>query len=90
MERLPSDLISMGQFMDENKCVVQLADHFLVVQDCSSKMVISAGKRVGGIRRSSLLSQHETSRLLKSGISGWVILLLKSLVCFRVFLVPFR
>lgn len=31
--------------MDENYCVVQLVDHFLVIQDRTSKMVIGAGSR---------------------------------------------
>jgi len=30
VEELKSDLMSLGQLMDENKCVVQLADRFLV------------------------------------------------------------
>ncbi|XP_010478154.1 PREDICTED: uncharacterized protein LOC104757134 [Camelina sativa] len=44
VEGLCSDLISVGQLMDENRCVVQLADHFLVVQDRTSRTVIGAGK----------------------------------------------
>ena len=48
VEELKSDLLSLGQLMDENKCVVQLADQFLVVQDRISRMVIGLGKRVGG------------------------------------------
>lgn len=31
VEELTTDLIAVGQLMDENKCVVQLADQFLVV-----------------------------------------------------------
>ncbi|CAA7015079.1 unnamed protein product [Microthlaspi erraticum] len=48
VEGFQSDLISLGQLMDENRCVVQMADHFLVVQDRTSRMVIGAGKREGG------------------------------------------
>ncbi|XP_010485018.1 PREDICTED: uncharacterized protein LOC104763329 [Camelina sativa] len=48
VEGLCSDLISMGQLMDENRCVVQLADHFLFVQDRTSRTVIGAGKRERG------------------------------------------
>ncbi|XP_013628140.1 PREDICTED: uncharacterized protein LOC106334401 [Brassica oleracea var. oleracea] len=42
VEELISDLISVGQLMDENKCVVQMADNFLVVQDHISRIVIGA------------------------------------------------
>lgn len=48
VEELTMDLISIGQLMDENKCVVQLANQFLVVQDRVSRMVIGAGKRESG------------------------------------------
>lgn len=48
VEDLKSELISVAQLMDENRCIVQLADQFLVVQDRTSRMVIGAGKRVGG------------------------------------------
>ena len=48
VEELISDLISVGQLMDENKCVVQMADNFLVVQDHISRIVIGAGKQVRG------------------------------------------
>ena len=48
VEGFKSDLISVGQLMDENSCVVQMADSFLVVQDRVSKMVTGAGKRIGG------------------------------------------
>ena len=48
VEELKSDLLSLGQLMDENKCVVQMANQFLVVQDRISRMVIGLGKRVGG------------------------------------------
>nr|AWW15216.1 putative polyprotein [Leavenworthia alabamica] len=48
VEELKSDLISLGQLMDENRCVIQMADNFLVVQDRSSRMVTGAGRRVGG------------------------------------------
>ncbi|XP_010425644.1 PREDICTED: uncharacterized protein LOC104710704 [Camelina sativa] len=48
VEKLQSDLIFVAQLMDENRCVVQLADTFLVVQDRASRMVIGAGNRVGG------------------------------------------
>ncbi|XP_010420948.1 PREDICTED: uncharacterized protein LOC104706448 [Camelina sativa] len=47
VDELHAYLISMGQIMDENRCVVQMSDTFLVVQDRSSRMVIGAGKRVG-------------------------------------------
>lgn len=48
VEELKSDLISLGQLMDEKKCILQMADSFLVVQDRISRMVIGAGRRVGG------------------------------------------
>lgn len=51
VEDLPSDLISVGQLMDENRCVVQLADQFLIVQDRTSRMVIGAAKREQGAFR---------------------------------------
>ncbi|XP_010473846.1 PREDICTED: uncharacterized protein LOC104753269 [Camelina sativa] len=43
-----SELISLSQLMDENQCVVQLADHFLVVQDRALRTVTGVGKRLGG------------------------------------------
>ena len=51
VEGMPSDLISLGQLMDENRCVVQLADHFLIIQDRISRMVIGAAKRENGAFR---------------------------------------
>ena len=48
VEEFTADLIAVGQLMDENKCVVQLADQFLVIQDRISRMVIGAGKREFG------------------------------------------
>ncbi|CAA7036695.1 unnamed protein product [Microthlaspi erraticum] len=51
VEELKSDLISVGQLMDENNCVVQLADRFLVIQDRVSRTVIGAGKRESGTFR---------------------------------------
>lgn len=38
----------MGQLMDENRCLVQLADQFLVIQDRTTKMVTCVGKRDNG------------------------------------------
>lgn len=43
-----SNLISLCQLMDENRCVVQLADHFLVVQDRTTRTVIGVSKQKGG------------------------------------------
>ncbi|CAA7032084.1 unnamed protein product [Microthlaspi erraticum] len=51
VEELKSDLIAVGQLMDENNCVVQLADKFLVIQDRVSRTVIGAGKRDSGTFR---------------------------------------
>jgi len=48
VEEFQSDLISIGQLMDENHCVLQMAEHFLVVQDRISRTLIGAGVRVGG------------------------------------------
>lgn len=48
VKELTSDLISVGQMMDENRCVVQLADHFLVIQDRTTRMVTGVGKRKDG------------------------------------------
>ncbi|XP_010418794.1 PREDICTED: uncharacterized protein LOC104704393 [Camelina sativa] len=48
---LQYDLISLGQLMDENTCIVQMADQFLVIQDHGSRMMIGAGKRDGGTFR---------------------------------------
>jgi len=48
VKELESDLISVGQMMDENHCVVQLADHFLVIQDRTTRMVTGIGKRENG------------------------------------------
>ena len=51
VEEFQSDLISVGQLMDENRCVVQLSDKFLVVQDRVTKMMIGAGRRESGTFR---------------------------------------
>lgn len=51
VEELKSDLISLGQLLDENRCVVQLADIFLVIQDRTTKTVTGVGKRDGGTFR---------------------------------------
>ncbi|XP_010468697.1 PREDICTED: uncharacterized protein LOC104748804 [Camelina sativa] len=51
VEHLQSDLISVGQLMDENHCVVQMADQFLVIQDRASRTMIGAGKRERGTFR---------------------------------------
>lgn len=48
VEDFQADLISLCQLMDENQWVVQLADHFLVVQDRSTRTVIGVSKRTGG------------------------------------------
>lgn len=48
VEELTFDLISVEQLMDENNCVVQLADRYLVVQDHTTKMVIGAVRRRRG------------------------------------------
>lgn len=48
VEDMPSDLISVGQLMDENICVVQLVDNFLVIQDRTTRAVIGVGKREAG------------------------------------------
>lgn len=48
VEELKSDLIFFGQMMDENCCVVQLADIFLVIQDRATRTVIGVGKREAG------------------------------------------
>ncbi|XP_010424226.1 PREDICTED: uncharacterized protein LOC104709284 [Camelina sativa] len=48
VEEFQSELISLSQLMDENQCVVQLADHFLVVQDRILRTVTGFGKRLGG------------------------------------------
>lgn len=48
VEEFQSDLISIGQLMDENHCVLQMVDHFLVVQDRTTRILIGAGSRVGG------------------------------------------
>ncbi|XP_010412990.1 PREDICTED: uncharacterized protein LOC104699374 [Camelina sativa] len=48
VEGFHTDLISIGQLMDENRCVLQMSDHFLVVQDRTSRMVIGMGTRAGG------------------------------------------
>ena len=48
VEDFKTDLISLGQLMDENHCVVQLADRFLVVQDRTTRMVTGVSRRVGG------------------------------------------
>ncbi|CAA7019035.1 unnamed protein product [Microthlaspi erraticum] len=63
VEGFHTDLISVGQLMDENNCVVQLADQFLVVQDRISRMVIGAGKRESGtfsFRRAELSASVRT------------------------------
>ena len=55
VEGMPSDLISVGQLMDENRCVVQLADHFLIIQDRITRMVTGAAKReLGAFRLRSM------------------------------------
>lgn len=48
VEDFQNDLISLSQLMDENHCVVQLADRFLVVQDCTTRMVTGVSRRMGG------------------------------------------
>lgn len=45
VEELNSDLISVGKMMDDNHCVVQLTDHFIVIQDCATRTMIGVGKR---------------------------------------------
>ena len=57
VEGMPSDFISVGQLMDENRCVVQLADHFLIIQDHITRMVTGAAKReLGAFRIRSMES----------------------------------
>lgn len=51
VEEMCSDLIAVGQHMDEINCVVQLSDQILVVQDRISRMVIGAAKRDSGTFR---------------------------------------
>lgn len=51
VEELHTDLISVGQLMDENRCVVQMADQFLIIQDRVSRTMIGAGKRDSGTFR---------------------------------------
>ena len=48
VEGMPSDLNYVGQLMDENGCVVQMADRFLIVQDRITRMAIGAAKRDQG------------------------------------------
>ncbi|XP_010412616.1 PREDICTED: uncharacterized protein LOC104698943 [Camelina sativa] len=63
VEALTADLIAVGQLMDENRCVIQLADHFLVIQDRVSRTVIGAGKRDSGtfyFRRTELVAAVRT------------------------------
>ena len=67
----------MGQLMDENKCVVQMADSFLVVQDRISRMVIGEGRRVGGTFHFRSVEIAARIRHWSCGIIGWVILLRK-------------
>lgn len=45
VEEMQSDLIVIGQLMDENHCVIQLADNFLVIQDRTTRTVTGVGKR---------------------------------------------
>ena len=57
VEGMPSDLISVGQLMYENRCVVQFADHFLIIQDRITRMVTGAAKReLGAFRLRSMES----------------------------------
>ncbi|CAA7031059.1 unnamed protein product [Microthlaspi erraticum] len=72
VEGLTSDLISVGQMMDENYCVVQLADHFLVIQDRNTRMVTGVGKREDGsyyFRRVESVAAVNTS--LKGSFDLW-------------------
>ncbi|XP_010468244.1 PREDICTED: uncharacterized protein LOC104748271 [Camelina sativa] len=69
VENFKTDLISMGQLMDENRCVVQSADTFLVVQDHSMRTVIGAGKRVGGTFHFCKAVETALSVTLKDGQS---------------------
>ncbi|KAL1198691.1 Retrovirus-related Pol polyprotein from transposon TNT 1-94 [Cardamine amara subsp. amara] len=48
VEEMKSDLIAVGQLMDENRCVMQLADNFIVIQDRTTRMVTGVGKREHG------------------------------------------
>lgn len=47
VEGFQSDLVSVGQLMDENYCVAQLVPHFIVIviQDRTTRMVTGVGKR---------------------------------------------
>lgn len=47
VEELQSDLIYVGQLLDENWCVGQIDDNFIVLQDCTTMTVIDVGKRGG-------------------------------------------
>ncbi|KAG7543542.1 Integrase catalytic core [Arabidopsis thaliana x Arabidopsis arenosa] len=51
VEEFQSDLVSVGQLMDENGCVVQMDYQFLVIQDRVSRTMIGAGKRDCGTFR---------------------------------------
>jgi len=51
VENFHTDLISLCQVMDENNCVGQLADRFLVVQDRTTRMVFGVSRRTGGTFR---------------------------------------
>lgn len=42
---MKEDLIAIGQLMDENRCVLQLADNFIVILDRTTRMVNGVGKR---------------------------------------------
>lgn len=46
--KMKSDLIAIGQLMDENHCVMQLANNFIVIQDRTTRMVTGVGKRENG------------------------------------------
>lgn len=45
VEGLKSELIPVGKMMDGNRCVVQLTNHFLVIQDRATRTMIGVGKR---------------------------------------------
>lgn len=48
VEEMQSDLIYITQLMDENRCVMQVALNFLVIQDLNKRMVIGVDKRERG------------------------------------------
>lgn len=72
--------------MDKNRCVVQLADHFLVVQNRTSRMVIRDVKHVGGTFHfcSTEITAHVTFRE-EVKYDLWH----KCMVCFRKFMFLF-